>query len=130
MRKCYYRQKIFLLGRSEFYVDTQSPVISQENFPNESAFRQYNMRTYKKRQYQTEWSDIAFFEGQSRTHASTDLRDHPARSPIRSSMFSTKMPYPTVGLLMRTWVMAPTSLPSCKMGEPDRCVVNKGQQNL
>jgi len=38
----------------EFYVDTQSPVISQENFPNESAFRQCNMRIYEKRQYQTD----------------------------------------------------------------------------
>ena len=54
MRKRYYHQKIFLLGRLEFYVDTQSPVISQENFPNESAHRQCNMRIYEKRQYQTE----------------------------------------------------------------------------
>ena len=39
-----------------------------------------------------------------------------------SNIFSIKMPYPVVGSLTRTWVTAPTSLPSWMMGErPDRC---------
>ena len=29
---------------------------------------------------------------------------------------------------MRTWVTAPVSLPFWMMGEPERCVVKKGQQ--
>ena len=39
-----------------------------------------------------------------------------------SSMFSMKMPYPVVGSLTRTWVTAPTSLPSWMMGLPDTSV--------
>ncbi len=46
------------------------------------------------------------------------------------NIFSMKMPYPVVGSLMRTCVTAPTSLPFWIIGEPDRCVVKKGQQNL
>ena len=45
-------------------------------------------------------------------------------------IFSMKIPYPVVGSLIMTWVTAPMSLPSWMIGEPDRCVVNKGQQNL
>ena len=45
-----------------------------------------------------------------------------------ASIFSINIPYPVVGSPMRTWVTAPTSRPSCTMGLPDRCVVNKGQQ--
>ena len=43
-------------------------------------------------------------------------------------MFSINIPYPVVGLPISTWVMAPTKRPSCTIGLPDRCVVNKGQQ--
>ena len=45
------------------------------------------------------------------------------------SMFSINIPYPVVGSFTRTWVTAPTSFPSWMIGEPDRSVVKKGQQN-
>ena len=43
------------------------------------------------------------------------------------SIFSMKIPYPSVGSATITWVTAPTSLPSWMMGLPDTSVVNKGQ---
>ena len=38
--------------------------------------------------------------------------------PAASSIFSIKIPYPEVGSFTKTWVTAPMSLPSCKMGLP------------
>ena len=47
-----------------------------------------------------------------------------------SNMFSIKIPYPVVGSLTRTWVTAPTSFPSCIIGEPDTLMSSKGQRNF
>ena len=47
-----------------------------------------------------------------------------------ASIFSMKIPYPVVGSLISTCVTAPTSLPFWMTGEPDRCVVKKGQHFL
>ena len=47
-----------------------------------------------------------------------------------SSMFSMKMPYPVVGSLTRTWVTAPTSLPSWIIGLPDTLMSSVGQKNF
>ena len=47
-----------------------------------------------------------------------------------SNMFSMKMPYPVVGSLTRTWVTAPTSFPSCIIGEPDTLMSSRGQKNF
>ena len=47
-----------------------------------------------------------------------------------SSIFSMKIPYPVVGSLTRTWVTAPTSLPSCIIGEPDTLMSSRGQKKF
>ena len=50
--------------------------------------------------------------------------------PAASSIFSIKIPYPEVGSFTRTWVTAPMSLPSCKIGEPDTSDWQYGQHFL
>ena len=47
-----------------------------------------------------------------------------------SNIFSIKMPYPVVGSFTRTWVTAPTSLPSWMMGLPDTQMSSRGQKNF
>lgn len=44
------------------------------------------------------------------------------------NIFSINIPYPRVESFIKTCVTAPTSLPFCKMGDPDTTVVNMGQQ--
>ena len=44
---------------------------------------------------------------------------HPAFHCAIPSIFSINIPYPLCGRLTMTCVTAPTSLPFCKMGEPD-----------
>ena len=48
--------------------------------------------------------------------------------PVASSIFSIKIPYPEVGSFTKTWVTAPISFPSCKMGLPDTSDWHCGQQ--
>ena len=48
--------------------------------------------------------------------------------PAASSIFSIKIPYPQVGSFTKTWVTAPISLPSCRIGLPDTSDWHCGQQ--
>ena len=50
--------------------------------------------------------------------------------PAASSIFSIKIPYPAVGSFTSTWVTAPTSFPSCRIGEPDRSDCHYGQHDM
>jgi len=47
-----------------------------------------------------------------------------------SSIFSMKIPYPVVGSLTRTWVTAPTSLPSWIIGLPLTLMSSRGQKKF
>ena len=50
--------------------------------------------------------------------------------PAASSIFSMKIPYPAVGSFTSTWVTAPTSFPSWRMGEPDTSDCHYGQHDM
>ena len=47
-----------------------------------------------------------------------------------SSIFSINIPQPVVGSLTRTCVTAPTSFPSCIIGEPDTLMSSVGQKKF
>ena len=47
-----------------------------------------------------------------------------------SNIFSINIPYPVVGSFTSTWVTAPTSFPSCIIGEPDMLMSSGGQKNF
>ena len=50
--------------------------------------------------------------------------------PAASSIFSIKIPYPAVGSFTSTWLTAPTSLPSCRIGLPDTSDCHYGQHDM
>ena len=47
-----------------------------------------------------------------------------------SNIFSINIPYPVVGSFTSTWVTAPTSFPSCIIGEPDTSVSSREQKTF
>ena len=69
------------------------------------------------------------FWSSSNSLCSTSLRTREAQAAA-SNIFSMKMPYPVVGSFTRTCVTAPTSFPSCIIGEPDTLMSSRGQKKF